>query len=238
MQDLDAEKAVGAQDMFNAQLATYRKVVRENLMYHREVYGVLRETISESMPGSFRFLDIACGDASASVAMLRTTAIGSYVGIDLSPPSVELARETVRALPCPAEVRCRDFVEAMAEWREPVDVAWIGMSLHHLQTEEKAGLMRRIHDVLPETGLFVIWEPTLIDGEDRMAWLGRASALRDEWAVVSDAEFAAMENHMLLADFPETAGTWLDMGVAAGFRRAEEVLLVPSRMARVFKYWN
>jgi hypothetical protein len=28
------------QAMFNRQLATYRKVVRENLMFHREVYAL------------------------------------------------------------------------------------------------------------------------------------------------------------------------------------------------------
>jgi hypothetical protein len=43
------EAGAGAEDaaqaMFNRQLATYRKITREYLMYHREVYGILREVL-------------------------------------------------------------------------------------------------------------------------------------------------------------------------------------------------
>jgi hypothetical protein len=55
-----------AQAMFNKHLATYRKIVGENLMFHREVYGLLGSLLSQEMPKSFKFLDIACGDAVAS----------------------------------------------------------------------------------------------------------------------------------------------------------------------------
>ena len=57
-----------AQAMFNRQLATYRKIVSANCMYHREVYDILRDTLALHMTGPFSFLDIACGDASASAA--------------------------------------------------------------------------------------------------------------------------------------------------------------------------
>ncbi|WP_245467398.1 MULTISPECIES: hypothetical protein [unclassified Mesorhizobium] len=69
------DDAVGSQDMFNKELQTYRKIVGANLMFHREVYGVLRDLLVEHAPASFRFLDIACGDASASAAMLKTMAM-------------------------------------------------------------------------------------------------------------------------------------------------------------------
>ena len=47
-----------------------------------------------------------------------------------------------------------------------------------------------------------------------------------------------MESHMLLADFPESASTWLDMGRQAGFEHADVLFMMPNRMGRVFKYWN
>ncbi|TIQ27180.1 MAG: class I SAM-dependent methyltransferase [Mesorhizobium sp.] len=231
-------KVAGSQDMFNRELDTYRRVVGANLMYHREVYGLLRGLLIEQAPASFRFLDIACGDAGASAAMLRTMAIGNYVGIDLSEASLRLAAQALDSLPCPVELRCGDFAQAMAKWSEPVDVIWIGMSLHHLPTEAKARLMRDAHRALGGLGLFSIWEPALFEGEDRAAWLARFSRLRDEWSAVSDEEFAAMERHMLLADFPETVATWLAMGRDAGFSHAEEVFMMPNRMGRVFRYWN
>jgi len=231
-------EATGSQDMFNKELETYRRIVAANLMFHREVYGLLRDLLVEHAPESFRFLDVACGDAAASAAMLKTSAIGGYVGIDLSEASLALAARALEGLPCPVELRCDDFAQAMANWSEPVDVIWIGMSLHHLATEGKAKLMRHARRALGGVGQFVIWEPALFEGEDRAAWLARFSLLRDKWSAVSDEEFASMERHMLLADFPETADTWLGMGRDAGFRRAEEIFMMPNRMGRVFRYWN
>ena len=66
--------------MFNRQLATYRKITRESLMYHREVYGILREVLIAEAPAPFRSLDVACGDASASAAMLQGTATRTTMG--------------------------------------------------------------------------------------------------------------------------------------------------------------
>ena len=227
-----------AQAMFNRQLATYRKVVSENLMYHREVYDIVGKVLAEESPAQFKFLDIACGDASASAAMLARTAIGHYHGIDLSARSLELARQTLAALPCKADLQCRDFSEAMADWTEPVDVVWIGMSLHHLQLNAKSKLMQDVHRALTRSGRFLIWEPTFLDGEDRGGWIGRFSSYRAMWAALTDDEFATMEDHMRLADFPETADTWTTMGRQAGFAHVQELYTMPNRMGRVFKYWN
>jgi SAM-dependent methyltransferase len=227
-----------AQAMFNRQLATYRKITRENLMYHREVYDILRGVLIAEAPVPFRFLDVACGDASASAAMLQGTAIAYYHGIDLSALSLQIAGETLRSLPCPVDLHCRDFVEALGTWAAPIDIVWIGMSLHHLQSAGKRRLMEDVRSALGEPGIFLIWEPTYLDGEDRTAWLDRFSTLRPQWAVLSDEEFAEMESHMLAADFPETAEGWKTMGLQAGFGRAAEVFVMPNRMGRVFKFWH
>ena len=224
--------------VFNEQLSTYRRIVGENLMYHREVYALLKKLLSEQMPKPFAFLDIACGDASASAQALKDTSIARYYGIDLSARSLELANENLKALPCPFELQCCDFSEGMTNWSVPVDVAWIGMSLHHFQPLEKAQLMKNVHKVLAPGGLFLIWEPTLLEGETRAQWLDRFAGLRKAFAAITEAEFQAMESHMRLADFPELAKTWHAMGRQAGFGNAEEIFVMPNRMGRVFKYWN
>ncbi|WP_318013333.1 class I SAM-dependent methyltransferase [Mesorhizobium sp. BR115XR7A] len=227
-----------AQALFNRQLAAYRKIVGENLMFHREVYGLLGELLSREMPRPFKFLDIACGDAVASAAALKGTSVDRYYGIDLSARSLQLASEALKVLTCPVELRCCDFVEAMADWSAPVDVVWIGMSLHHLQTDGKARLMRDVHDALSRSGIFLIWEPTLLEGETRDDWLDRFSVCRAAFAAVTDDEFAAMESHMRLADFPEPADTWRAIGYQAGFANSDELFMMPNRLGRVFKYWN
>ena len=110
-----------------------------------EVYALLKNVLSGQIPKPFNFLDIACGDASASAAALKDTSIARYFGIDLSARSLELASENLKVLSCPFELRCCDFAQAIADWLEPVDVVWIGMSLHHLQPLEKAELMKNVH---------------------------------------------------------------------------------------------
>ena len=75
--DLDTAKDIslaGVDDthaVFNEQLSTYRRIVGENLMYHREVYALLKNLLSEQMSKPFTFLDIACGDASASALAFK-----------------------------------------------------------------------------------------------------------------------------------------------------------------------
>src|SRR5215208_1935929 len=160
--------------------------------------------------------------------MLHGTPIAHYHGIDLSALSLGLARETLTSLPCKVDLHCGDFAAALHHWATPVDVVWIGMSLHHLEPREKQQLMVDVHSALKRSGMFLIWEPTLLEGEDRGAWLERFSTLRPQWAPVTDEEFEEMESHMLLADFPESAEAWKSMGLQAGFRHATEIFVMPN----------
>ena len=162
-------------------------------MNHREVYGLLKEIVLAEAPQRFSFLDVACGDASASAAMLQGTSINHYHGIDLSRPSLDLAVATLTSLPCKVDLYCRNFVEALDEWNVPVDVVWIGLSLHHLQSRKKQRFMVDVRSALASSGVFLIWEPTLLDGEDRAGWLARFSTFRPQWAALSSEEFADME---------------------------------------------
>jgi cyclopropane fatty-acyl-phospholipid synthase-like methyltransferase len=224
------------QDLFFEVLATYEMVVRENLMDHRGVYATLRQVLLTDAPRPFAFLDLACGSAAASVGALTGTGISRYIGIDISEPSLALAARHLQALPCLVELRCDDFMAAVERWGEPVDVVWIGMSLHHLEAPQKLAFMRRISKILPDDGLFMIWEPTCQEGEDRAGWLDRFLTLRSAWSVVSDEQFEAFNSHSRASDFPETASRWLEMGREAGFSRAEELYTMHNRRGRVYRY--
>jgi ubiquinone/menaquinone biosynthesis C-methylase UbiE len=224
------------QELFAEGLATYQKVVSENLMSHREVYGTLSDVLVKEAPRQFVFLDIACGAATASAGALVGTDIGRYIGIDISRPSLAVAEEALKVLTCPVELRCQDFVEAIDQWSEPVDVIWIGMSLHHLLADEKLATMRRIGEILHRDGLFLIWEPTRLEGEDRAGWMNRFSSLRSSWSAVSDDQFAAFDTHNRASDFPETAADWASLGRSAGFTRADELYTMANRMGRVYRY--
>ena len=59
-----------AAELFETEWQAYRKVVDNNYLFHREAYGALAGILGERRT-PFRFLDIACGDASATVGALK-----------------------------------------------------------------------------------------------------------------------------------------------------------------------
>jgi cyclopropane fatty-acyl-phospholipid synthase-like methyltransferase len=224
------------QELFAKGLATYQKVVRHNYMAHREVYRLLHGVLVSEAPKKFVFLDIACGPATGSAQALRDTDVGGYIGVDISQPSLDLARKELKDLSCPIDLRRQDFVETVNAWSEPVHVVWIGQSLHHLKRSEKGDFIRRVRAILPPDGIFLIWEPTCLEGEDRDRWMERFRQMRPEWPMVTDDEFAAFDSHHRASDYAETATTWMEMGRGAGFSRVDELLIVPNKLARVYRY--
>src|ERR1051326_7667459 len=102
-----------AMALFRQAWGTYRKVVDNNYMFHREVYDLLRLILDEEAVDPFRFLDIACGDARATVGALKGLPVAYYYGIDLSRPALDLASVAVGTLGCPATLYQRDFVELL-----------------------------------------------------------------------------------------------------------------------------
>ena len=146
--------------LFQREWQTYRKMVDNNYLFHREAYGRLRELLLAEVARPFRFLDIACGDASATAGALAGTPIAHYAGIDLSIPALEIARSTLTTLSCPITLHHRDFCEALREWSEPADIVWIGLSLHHLHAREKCSVMRDVRRILRDDGILLIYENT------------------------------------------------------------------------------
>ena len=129
----------------------------------------------------------------------------------------------------------RDLREALAEWRDPVDVAWLGQSLHHFQPEEKRAVLRAVRRALAPGGTFMLWEPTLLPGEDRHGWLGRLAARRLHWPALDDEEWRVMYDHCASSDFPETEADWLAMAHRAGFRKGRAVFTAPAFIHQVFR---
>ena len=116
-----------------------------------------------------------------------------------------------------------------------MDVVWIGQSLHHLIPSAKITLMRQVHRVLSEAGLFLIWEPTTLEGEDRAGWVTRFEGVsRPLWSSLTNAEWTAMLSHIRGADYQETSERWRAIGREAGFSSAREIFIAPTELARVY----
>jgi ubiquinone/menaquinone biosynthesis C-methylase UbiE len=223
------------QELFAKGLATYQKVVTANYFSHKQVYNVLHEVLLNEARDGFVFADLACGAAPCSAAALAGTGVGHYIGIDISKPALDVAKQTLAPLSCPIELRCQDFVEAIDAWKGQLDVVWIGLSLHHLRTPEKRAFIEKIERLLPRDGLFLIWEPTCLKGEDREGWVERFSQFLKDLPL-SHEEFAALDSHQRASDHAETASTWKGMAREAGFEQADELFAPPDQVTGVYLF--
>jgi hypothetical protein len=129
----------------------------------------------------------------------------------------------------------RDFVEALRDWPESVDVAWIGLSLHHLLAPAKLSLMGEIRGIVGDSGFFLIYENASPDGEDRDAWLRRWERQNQPlWTALTVKEYEAMAAHVRAYDFPETTSQWQSLGREAGFGRVRELFVSPTDLFRMY----
>jgi hypothetical protein len=135
----------------------------------------------------------------------------------------------------PIELRCQDFVEAIGAWEGQLDVVWIGLSLHHLRSSENLAFMGKIERLLPHDGLFLIWEPTCLHGEDREGWVERFSQFL-KGLPLSDGDFVAIDSHQRASDYAETAVTWKGMAREAGFEQANEIFASPDQLTSAYLF--
>jgi len=227
-----------AMQAFRDQWQVYQKLVDNNYLAHREVRDILHRQLAEQVGRPFRFLDLACGDASMTVASLKETAVTEYHGIDLSAPALALAKKTVELLSCQVRLDQNDFVAAMRERTEPADVVYIGLSLHHLPTpQDKLALMRAVRSVIGPDGLFLIFEPASLEGETRPAYLERYDTfIHSVWTALTPAEQNILWTHVRTCDFPEQPSTWTQLGHDAGFTQVHDLFTDAPQLSKVFSY--
>src|SRR5688572_16925445 len=85
---------------FNRQWQTYHRVVDCNYMKHRELAVLLQDYLLAAFRRPYTLLDLGCGDAVFTAQALRGTQLCSYVGVDLSEPALDLARQTLAPFRC------------------------------------------------------------------------------------------------------------------------------------------
>jgi SAM-dependent methyltransferase len=223
-------------ELFQDSWKRYRVMVDNNYLFHREAYGGLRRVLDKDYPRPFRFLDIACGDASAAAIALRGTSIAHYRGVDFSAAALTLAAVNLRVLGCPVDLTECDFLDIESYAAAPLDIVWIGLSLHHLLLPAKLDFMRKVRSRLLPGGSLIVFEDTSPDGEDRAGWMRRWDLQRPLWTAYSDSDWEAVSAHVHAADFPETDSTWRQLGRDAGFGAVSEVERVPFDLFRVYRF--
>ena len=230
---LDAQ----AMAIFETQWTIYQKLVDSDALSHAAVGQVLNRVLGERFDVPFTFLDIACGDSALARRALTGTSVRHYHGIDLAAPALALAAQTLSDVPYVVDLDHRDYVEALTDRPEPADAIWCGLSIHHLPTAEKRQLICEIRAATGDHGVFMLYEPTLREHEDRQAYLTRTwRIVPDRWTTLTPDELAQLRNHIDRCDIPETAETWLSLGRDAGFSQVRQIFADPTDLYRMFRY--
>ena len=122
-------------------------------------------------PGA-RILDVGCGPGE----MLRLMPDVRYVGYDLNPDYVELARKRFGGR---GEFRCADVTRTSMDG-ERFDAVIAHGLLHHLDDEGVDRLLALAGEVLDQDGRMLTLDPTRIEGSSRFArWMLRNDRGRD-----------------------------------------------------------
>ena len=222
---------------FHAQWTIYQKLVDANVLRHREIAQLIHEALNARFMGAFTFLDIACGDASLAKRALEGTRVARYHGVDLAMPAIEFAAANLDGVPYEVDLDYRDYAADLAERALRADAVWCGLSMHHLDTAAKLRVMREIHALIAPGGLFMLYEPTLADGETRADYMRRIRPyVLSEWVMLSGDELAQILEHIETCDLPETSESWISLGLSAGFSQGREVYAVPAGFFRVYRF--
>ncbi|MBD8891828.1 class I SAM-dependent methyltransferase [Roseibium litorale] len=207
-----------AADIFRFEWGIYRKITAADLFRHSEVSRLLERELTRRFPQPIRFLELACGDASLASTLLRRRPTESYRGIDLSSLALDLARANMANTGFDVCFEETDMLSALEGLREPADVIWCGLSLHHLTLAGKQSLFSAARNALKPGGIMGLYEPILPDQSERLSFMDKiAEDLRSAWGVLAPSEFDHMWRHIRQFDFPETLTGWKSLGLSAGF---------------------
>jgi methyltransferase family protein len=223
-----------ALEQFQHQWDTYQKLVDHDSLAHKEVGAILHDSLM-AIPEPFDFLDIACGDAGQMRTALAGTKIRRYHGIDLSKPALELAAKNLEGAPFEVDLDHGDFVAALTGRQDPCDISWCSLSIHHLNTDGKRSLLQALRDSTRK--FLMIYEPTMLEGEDRAAYLERfARVNKPAWSYLTPEEWDQVYQHVSTCDLPETATAWTSLGREAGFAEARQVYLDRTGFYGLYRY--
>jgi len=224
-------------EIFLKNWVTFRKIIENDNMSHSDGYTKLREILIKEMKKPFSFLDLACGDAYYSSKILKGTRAEKYTGIDVSAEALSLAKEEFTNLEVQARFEKADFINFTDFVDTPVDVIWVGFSVHHLDTSGKLRFMKKVKGALSNGGLFLVFEPIFLEGENRRLYFERfKQTFYMHWKGLNKEETEALLEHVRESERPETRNNWIMLGKEAGFNQAEKVFSEKTGLYEIFKY--
>ena len=119
-------------------------------------YRSMLNSLVDVLPGDFRaqkVLDLGCGNGNATALLIERFPDAEYTLVDVSEEMIKIGRERFSAKPNIHFVQ--EWLQALSFPASRFDLVVAGLSLHHLEGEEKARLFEKIHRWLEKGGCFI-----------------------------------------------------------------------------------
>ncbi len=97
-------------------------------------------------------MDYGCGTGSSSELFRQWPTVESFVGIDVSPRSIDVARSQF------GSARCRFAILAEYQPCEKMDLVYCNGVFHHIPPDERRGALNYIYRSLHPGGVLALWE--------------------------------------------------------------------------------
>lgn len=206
----------------------YQKAMKNNYMFHREVYMVLHKFLRKNFRRGFSILDLGCGDASFISKALRCTGVSRYCGVDLTDVALDIARENMKKIRCRRKFIKGDFAKFIRKNKEAYDVIWLGLALHHLSLRQKAIFLTKCGKIINKNGYLMIFDPFAREGDNRRKYLSRSLKIyAKHWKALTPKEKASLFGHIKTSDYPERFSTYKNLASKTGFRKVRPLFKDP-----------
>jgi cyclopropane fatty-acyl-phospholipid synthase-like methyltransferase len=206
-------------DLFNRQWSTYRQIVDHDLMEHRALSAELAKALNSYLQRrqakaeagrvngnpNLAMVDLGCGDLALLAPLLRQLPLSSYLGLDLSPQVLPLARQALEPVAYSCQFQQQDLIDwVKTEQSEPpVQLLHSSYALHHLSDEAKGDFLHQARQKISADGLFLWADVFRKPGESLANYLQRYSQrINSSWQVIEASRRDAIIHHITNFDLP------------------------------------
>lgn len=204
-------------ELFQKSWNSYQKILDNNYMFHHEIYSAAKDFIHANCKQPLSVLDVGCGDASQSVQLFKGCNVQEYVGCDLSPFALDLARQNLEPMRTKVSLWQKDVISCMQPLDKKFDVILCSYVLHHYSLAQKQTFFELAAPLLSEHGVLIYIDLVRGNTETRAEFIDNYLGYAGQnWSQLQPDEQQAIAKHVQTYDFPETSATLIALASEAG----------------------
>lgn len=222
-------------ELFQKSWNSYQKILHHNYMFHQEIYSAAKDFIHAHYSQPLTILDVGCGDSSQSIHLLEQCEVLEYVGCDLSPFALDLAKQNLAPLHTQVTLIQEDVISCMQQLDRKFDIILSSYVLHHYSLAQKQAFFELAAGLLSDQGMLIHIDLVRSDTETRTQfienYLGYACK---HWSQLAPAELQAIAKHVNAYDFPEPTATLSALASGVGLVELKQMSRHTWHQATVF----